>query len=184
VLLACLFAASPAFAQTISPGDLAALTARAESGDPESLNNLGNLYANGRGVPRNMNELRVENARLNDTLQALERDRTARLASLQQENAALSARLRQAQGTLDQIASAARLMNPGATSAASTPTSRPAVDASQTPRYHTVVEGDSLSRISLRYYGTANRWQEIYEANRDVLSRENVLRPGQRLQLP
>jgi TPR repeat protein len=53
VLLACLFAASPAFAQTISPGDLAALTARAESGDPESLNNLGNLYANGRGVPRN-----------------------------------------------------------------------------------------------------------------------------------
>jgi nucleoid-associated protein YgaU len=106
------------------------------------------------------------------------------LASLQQENAALSARLRQAQGTLDQIASAARLMNPGATSAASTPTSRPAVDTSQAPRYHTVVEGDSLSRISLRYYGTANRWQEIYEANRDVLSRENVLRPGQRLQLP
>ena len=46
------------------------------------------------------------------------------------------------------------------------------------------MEGDSLSRISLRYYGTANRWQEIYEANRDVLSRENVLRPGQRLQLP
>ena len=76
-------------------------------------------------------------------------------------------------------------MNPGATSASSsTQTSRPATDARQAPRYHIVVEGDSLSRISLRYYGTANRWQEIYEANRDVLSRENVLRPGQRLQLP
>jgi nucleoid-associated protein YgaU len=47
-----------------------------------------------------------------------------------------------------------------------------------------VAEGDSLTRISLRYYGTATRWSEIYEANRDVLSGENSLRPGQRLRIP
>jgi nucleoid-associated protein YgaU len=97
--------------------------------------------------------------------------------------------LQQAQGTLDQIASAARLINPGAANtspqirggnARGLPASRPA----SSPREHIVVQGDSLSRISLRYYGTSNCWQEIYEANRDVLSRENVLRPGQRLKLP
>ncbi|MCC6415453.1 MAG: LysM peptidoglycan-binding domain-containing protein, partial [Opitutaceae bacterium] len=135
---------------------------------------------------RTLGDLRTENARLKDSVQALDRDRTSRVAALQQENAALSARLRQAQGTLDQIAAAARLMNPSAspqTASGGTP-ARTSTEVSQTPRYHTVAEGDSLSRISLRYYGTANRWQEIYEANRAVLSQENVLRPGQQLVLP
>ena len=31
---------------------------------------------------------------------------------------------------------------------------------------------------------TANRWQEIYDANREMLSTENVLRPGQQLLIP
>ena len=51
-------------------------------------------------------------------------------------------------------------------------------------RLHTVVEGDSLTRISLRYYGTPNRWQEIYDANRDALQGENALRLGQQLRIP
>ena len=106
-----------------------------------------------------------------------------------QDNSALASRLHQAQGTLDQIPSAARLINPGSGNTTTQirggntrglPVSRPA----SAPREHVVVQGDSLSRISLRYYGTSNLWQDIYEANRDVLSRENVLRPGQRLKLP
>ena len=52
------------------------------------------------------------------------------------------------------------------------------------PRVHTVAEGDSLTRISTRYYGTASRCQEIYDANREVLKGENSLRPGQRLRIP
>ncbi|MBK8857401.1 MAG: hypothetical protein IPN11_06840 [Opitutaceae bacterium] len=55
---------------------------------------------------RDIAALRTENARLNETMQTLERDRTGRIAALQQENAAISARLRQAQGA--GIASAAR----------------------------------------------------------------------------
>ena len=88
-----------------------------------------------------------------------------------------------AKSDIDQIASAARLINPGSDDTSpqilggntrGLPASRPA----SAPREHIVVHGDSLSQISLRYYGTSNRWQYIYEANRDVLSRENVLRPG------
>ncbi len=138
---------------------------------------------------REVVKLKAENKELDNTMRALERDRSSRIASLQQDNAALSSRLQQAQGTLDQIASAARLINPGSTNSSpqirggntrGLPVARPAAS----PREHIVVQGDSLSRISLRYYGTSNRWQDIYEANRDVLSRENVLRPGQRLKLP
>ena len=96
-----------------------------------------------------------------------------------------------AQGTLDQIASAARLINGGSgltTSplAPATPTVAPqaAPVAVPQPRTHVVQEGDSLTRISSRYYGTTGRWQEIYEANREVLKGENALRPGQRLKIP
>jgi hypothetical protein len=64
-------------------------------------------------VQKDLAASRAENTRLADSLQAIERDRVARVTQLQQENAAITARLRQAQGTLDQIASAARLINGG-----------------------------------------------------------------------
>jgi nucleoid-associated protein YgaU len=56
--------------------------------------------------------------------------------------------------------------------------------ASQAQRFHTVADGDSLSQISVMYYGTANRWQEIFSANRDLLHGANSLRVGQRLRIP
>src|SRR5690606_13120655 len=117
---------------------------------------------------RDLAAARAEIARLTETLQALERDRTTRVAQLQQENAAISARLRQAQGTLDQIASAARLLNGGgAVTSAPPPPASPAMATAVRataapsspspitpgPRVHVVAEGDSLTRISVRYYG-------------------------------
>jgi len=36
-------------------------------------------------------------------------------------------------------------------------------------RQHIVVKGDSLWKISQKYYGTGTRWQEIYEANRSII---------------
>jgi nucleoid-associated protein YgaU len=51
-------------------------------------------------------------------------------------------------------------------------------------RDYVVGEGDTLSRISLQFYGTALRWREIFEANRDQLETTNSLRPGQRLRIP
>jgi len=137
---------------------------------------------------RDLAASRVEITRLNETVQALDRDRTTRVAQLQQENSAMGARLRQAQGTLDQIASAARMMNGGTPTAAPLPpvptVAGAAVVPTVAPRIHAVTEGDSLTRISMRYYGTSNRWQEIYDANRELLKGENVLRPGQRLKIP
>jgi nucleoid-associated protein YgaU len=143
-------------------------------------------------VQKDLAASRAENTRLADSLQAIERDRVARVTQLQQENAAITARLRQAQGTLDQIASAARLINGGGSIAPVVSSGGATVPTigTQTPaaaaavRTHVVQEGDSLTRISSRYYGTTGRWQEIYEANRETLKGENALRPGQRLKIP
>lgn len=52
------------------------------------------------------------------------------------------------------------------------------------PRVHTVAPGETLSQISLRYYGSARRWAEIYEANLDTVRAPHLLRAGQRLRIP
>jgi nucleoid-associated protein YgaU len=52
------------------------------------------------------------------------------------------------------------------------------------PRTHIVAPGETLSGISLRYYGSARRWAEIYEANLDTVRAPHLLRAGQRLRIP
>lgn len=139
---------------------------------------------------RDVENARAANATLVESTAAQDRERTALIAQLREENRALTVRLNQAQGVLDQIASAARLGTPASSIAGGNPAAqaRPVTvvptPVEAAPRVHTVAEGDSLSRLSLRYYGTAARWQEIYEANRDVLQGANALRVGQQLRIP
>lgn len=52
------------------------------------------------------------------------------------------------------------------------------------PRTYTVVKGDTLSRIAKEYYGDANQWRRIFEANRDVIENPNLIKPGQVLKVP
>ncbi|HEX5066562.1 MAG TPA: LysM peptidoglycan-binding domain-containing protein [Myxococcota bacterium] len=49
---------------------------------------------------------------------------------------------------------------------------------------YTVASGDSLSRIAKRYYGDANQWRKIFEANRDQLDDPDLIHPGQKLKIP
>ncbi|MCP1499081.1 nucleoid-associated protein YgaU [Pseudomonas migulae] len=48
----------------------------------------------------------------------------------------------------------------------------------------TVVKGDTLSAISLRVYGDANKYQKIFEANKPMLKDVNKIYPGQSLRIP
>jgi nucleoid-associated protein YgaU len=52
------------------------------------------------------------------------------------------------------------------------------------PRFHTVAIGDTLSKISLQYYGTTARWTDILAANRDLLRDERSLVAGRILRIP
>jgi nucleoid-associated protein YgaU len=49
---------------------------------------------------------------------------------------------------------------------------------------YTVVKGDSLSKIAKHFYGNANRWQRIFDANRDQLDDPDRIKPGQVLKIP
>lgn len=50
--------------------------------------------------------------------------------------------------------------------------------------YHTVVSGDTLSAISKKVYGNANLYNQIFEANRPMLSSPDKIYPGQVLRVP
>ena len=49
---------------------------------------------------------------------------------------------------------------------------------------YTVVAGDSLSKIAKKFYGNANAWKAIFEANTDKISNPDLIRPGQVLRIP
>ena len=49
---------------------------------------------------------------------------------------------------------------------------------------YTVQSGDTLEKISKRFFGKASLWTEIYEANRDKLSAPSKIYPGQVILIP
>ncbi len=51
-------------------------------------------------------------------------------------------------------------------------------------RTYIVQPGDTLGKISLKYYGTTRRYMDIYNANRDILSSPSSIAVGQELRIP
>ncbi len=55
---------------------------------------------------------------------------------------------------------------------------------SSSARTYTVVKGDTLFRIAMKYYGNGDRYRDILTANRSVVSKPQDLRPGMKLVIP
>jgi nucleoid-associated protein YgaU len=51
-------------------------------------------------------------------------------------------------------------------------------------RTYTVQAGDSLSKIAKQFYGNANDYMRIFEANKDTLNDPNKIQIGQQLVIP
>ena len=101
---------------------------------------------------------------------------SGRLAATLRMNALLQEEVdRMRQGLPDRSSSAV-----SAAGAVSAPAPAPAPAA----RTYTIVEGDTLSKIARRFYGSASRWQAIYDANRGTLRNESSLPVGATLRIP
>ena len=53
-----------------------------------------------------------------------------------------------------------------------------------TEKFHIVRKNETLSDIARQYYGSAAKWQKIYNANRDRLKNPDSVRPGTKLIIP
>ncbi len=127
-------------------------------------------------------------------------DASARITQLQAENSRLKRELeelyRQGRGTPPATPPGGGVPAPapnfgfgtapvvGASPAPTTPPSATRGPLPPGARQHTVVSGDTLASLSRRYYGTANRWQEIQRANAAVLNGGTSLRLGMVLVIP
>jgi len=47
-----------------------------------------------------------------------------------------------------------------------------------------VQKGDTLSKISKQFYGDANKYKKIFDANKDQLKDPDKIQPGQVLRIP
>ena len=69
-------------------------------------------------------------------------------------------------------------------SVAETRTQAAAAPGGQASQTYTVQSGDTLSKISKQFYGDANQYMLIFEANRDKLKDPDRIQPGQVLTIP
>lgn len=51
-------------------------------------------------------------------------------------------------------------------------------------QFHEVVSGDNLSKIAKKFYGDANKYPVIFEANKPMLTHPDKIYPGQVLRIP
>jgi hypothetical protein len=59
-----------------------------------------------------------------------------------------------------------------------------AAAAAPEAQFYEVKSGDTLSKIAKQFYGDANKYQQIFEANRPMLKDPDEIYPGQRLRIP
>lgn len=57
-------------------------------------------------------------------------------------------------------------------------------DLSDKVKTHVVMQGETLSIISQKYYGTSKKAKDIFEANKDSLPSQNYLKAGTKLVIP
>jgi nucleoid-associated protein YgaU len=50
--------------------------------------------------------------------------------------------------------------------------------------YYVIERGDTLSKIAQQFYGDANQYPRIFEANREVIKDADRIFPGQKLRIP
>ena len=51
-------------------------------------------------------------------------------------------------------------------------------------QYYIIKSGDTLSAIAKQFYGDANTYPKIFEANREVIKDANLIFPGQKIRIP
>jgi nucleoid-associated protein YgaU len=49
---------------------------------------------------------------------------------------------------------------------------------------HTVESGETLSKLAKAYLGDANRYMDIFNANKDTLTNPDMIKVGQKLKIP
>jgi nucleoid-associated protein YgaU len=72
----------------------------------------------------------------------------------------------------------------GSSSTAPSPVAGGGRPDSGNTRTYVVQSGDSLSKIAKKFYGDANAWKRIAQANTDLIKNPDLIQPGWNLKIP
>jgi len=194
-------------APVLSESDTAKQLADVQDKLATSLRSYSVVQDENTDLKASVEKLTGDNASLSQQLEAAK----ASIATLQVQAAAtaqiepLRTELRQAQDEASQLATEneqlrtrAALQAPGPGSTKPSPTrpgqaaaalaaAAPVETAAPPPaplKTYVVVEGDTLTKIARKFYGSSGRWEDILKANRDVLKDEKNLVVGSTLKIP
>ncbi len=109
-----------------------------------------------------------------------------RIQELEKDNLRLKSQLGKVSMQLAELRRNSRLLGGSrqASNAVAGANAGPALTQDGGIRHYTVQSLDSLSTIAVKVYKDANKWEQIYEANRRVLENSNELKVGQVLIIP
>lgn len=86
------------------------------------------------------------------------------------------------QGVADVYASGLQpYVDPAAVAAAAAAAEAAAVPEEQ---YYVIEKGDTLWAIAKKFLGEGNRWNELFEANKEVILDPDKIFPGQKIRIP
>ena len=106
-------------------------------------------------------------------------------AKRREEQAKKQAAIREARAKrLAEARKKAAAAKAAAAAAAEKKAAEEAAAAAAAARKYVVQPGDTLSAIALQYYGNANDWRKIHEANKDVIKNPGLIYPGQEFTIP
>ena len=57
-------------------------------------------------------------------------------------------------------------------------------DESQQVEYYLIQSGDTLSKLAQKFYGDANVYNRIFEANKEVIKNPDLIFVGQKIRIP
>ncbi|MEZ4526234.1 MAG: peptidoglycan-binding protein LysM [Desulfobacterales bacterium] len=60
----------------------------------------------------------------------------------------------------------------------------PELVETESSQFYEIKSGDTLSKIAKQYYGDANKYPLIFEANREVIKHPDKIYPGQQIRIP
>ena len=60
----------------------------------------------------------------------------------------------------------------------------PATEAEQNVTFYEIQKGDTLWAIANEHYGDGNKYNRIFDANREVIKNPDLIFPGQKIRIP
>ena len=103
-------------------------------------------------------------------------------ASVKEKTPAVEAKVSRPTGTEEKIGTVAKQVR--SVEKQSSTQGSPAKTAITESQIYVVKGGDTLSKLARLFYNSANEWEKIYEANRDVLNNPNYIYIGMKLTIP